>query len=255
MNIRNFALTYPQLMSQAQEKKWSDEQIIQLRKAYELGQRLFDGLYRGQQVPFICHLVRTASILLEENQPIEIVSAALVHAAYAAGYFKDMHHGGITPEHRSEIEHDLGEATELLVCDYDRFPWYRKKYIQMHLDKLESYSDREKQLVLMRIANELEDYIDYGMAYRGDFSQVKSEGYGSQVIELAHQLGRHELAEDLKQVFESHFSVRLPQIVLTNQRASFQLPALKWLKKSYLEKVKTKGKQILRDLLVSHEQN
>lgn len=248
MTVRNFALTYPQLMSQAQEKKLSDGHITQLRKAYELAERLFDGLYRAQHVPFICHLVRTASILLEEKQSIHVVSAGLAHAAYAAGYFQDMQHGKATPEHRFEIESHLGKETELLVYDYDQFPWYTKKSVQTHLDQFESYSDHQKNLILMRIANEFEDYLDYGMAYRGDFSQVKSEGYGNQVIELANKLSRRELAEELKQVFESHFNVCLPQIVVTNQKSSFQLPTLKWLKKSYFEKIQIKGKRLIKKI-------
>ncbi len=71
MNVRTFALTYPQLMNQAIDMKLAEEDLFHLRKAYELSERLFDGLYRGQHAPFLCHLVRTASILLAEKVSIK----------------------------------------------------------------------------------------------------------------------------------------------------------------------------------------
>ena len=250
MTIRNFALTYPQLMNQALRLKLNREEIIYLRKSYEFAAEIFDGLHRGQNVPFICHLVRVASILLEEKLPIEVVVAGLLHAAYAVGCFKDLRHGWATLEHRAEVRDRFGDEVELLIYDYDKFSWYKKECVEMRLNQLETSDNHEKQLILMRLANELEDYMDYGMEYRGVFPyQEKLRAYGAQAIELARRLGREQLADELNEAFESHFNVNLPSIVLTNQRMSYQLPTLKWLKKSYPERLRIRSKEFIQKLI------
>ena len=255
MKVRTFALTYPQLMNQAIRLKLADQDLIRLRKAYELSERWFDGLYRGQHVPFICHLVRTASILLEEKLSVEVVLAGLVHAVYAVGCFKDFRHGKATSDHRVEVRDELGEEVEQLIFDYDKFPWYRKDCIESHMDQFANYNLREKNLLLMRLANELEDYLDYGMAYRAVFPyREKVVAYGNLAIELANRLGHSQLADELKEVFEINLSSNLPKVVLMNQSSSFQLPALKWLKKSYFEKLRYKTEQFLAGLSGSKNQ-
>ena len=249
MTIRNFALTYPQLMFQAIESGKSERDLVYLRKAYETAESLFDGLYRGQHVPFIGHVVRTASILLVEQASIEVVGAGLLHAAYTVGCFSDFYHGKATDAHRQEIRQVVGPETELLIFDYDQCSWYQKECVQDHVDHVASYTLHQKNLILMRLANELEDYLDFGMAYRGTFPfRKKIEDYGDKTIKLAHFLGHWQLANELEQVFDAHLSANLPEVVLTNQKTSYQLPALKWLKKSYLEKLQIKGKQFFKNL-------
>ncbi len=249
MNIRNFALTYSQLMSQAIARGKSEQDLVSLRKAYETAESLFDGLYRGQHAPFICHAVRTASILLAEEASIEVVAAGLLHAAYAVGCFSDFYHGKATDAHREEIKRVVGHGTELLIFEYGQFSWYQKECVQDHMDHIASYTQQQKNLILIRLANELEDYLDLGMAYRGTFPfRKKIEDYGDKAIELAHFLGHWQLASELGQVFDAHLNIKLPDIVLTNQKNSYQLPALKWLKKSYLEKLQIKGKQFFKNL-------
>ena len=250
MNIRTFALTYPQLISQAIDMNLSEEDLVYLRKGYEVAQELFDGFYRGQNVPFICHVVRTASILLAERLPIEIALAGLLHAAYMVGCFKDFKHGGSSPEHRMQIKRDLGAEVESLVFDYQRFPWYKKECVQDHLNKLPSYGERERHLVLIRLANELEEYMDYGVAYRGAFPyREKINEYGDMAVEIARRLGHLELAGELQKAFEANLKLELPELLLTNHRYAFQLPHLKWLKKSYFERLQIKSRELIKKLV------
>jgi hypothetical protein len=68
--MRSFALTYPQLMNQAIAAALDTEAVVRLRATYELAERFADGVYRPQGEPFLCHLVRTASIVLAEGQPL-----------------------------------------------------------------------------------------------------------------------------------------------------------------------------------------
>jgi (p)ppGpp synthase/HD superfamily hydrolase len=82
--VRDFALTYPQLVRQAVTTGLDNQALRELREVFAVAQRYFDGLYRAGGQPFICHMVRTGSILLAEGKPLPLVEAALVHALYDA---------------------------------------------------------------------------------------------------------------------------------------------------------------------------
>ena len=62
--MTNYALTYPQLICQARDQGVDPEGLRRLRETYAFVERMVDGLYRAQGVPFSCHLVRAASIAL-----------------------------------------------------------------------------------------------------------------------------------------------------------------------------------------------
>jgi hypothetical protein len=85
--VATYALTYPQLMNQALSCDLSESDLLQLRSAHEFAQLFADGIYRAQDAPLLSHLVRTASILLAERQPVSVVLAGLLHAAYTLQYF------------------------------------------------------------------------------------------------------------------------------------------------------------------------
>src|SRR5262249_45274785 len=71
--VRDFALTYPQLARQAITAGLDDQALRDMRDVFEVAQRHYDGLYRASGQPFLCHMVRTASILLAEGKPLPLV--------------------------------------------------------------------------------------------------------------------------------------------------------------------------------------
>jgi len=83
--MRNFALTYAQFINQCIAADFSFQDLNKVSQAYELALKLFDGPYRVHKTPFICHLTRTSSILLGENQPIDVLTAGFLHAVYMNG--------------------------------------------------------------------------------------------------------------------------------------------------------------------------
>lgn len=247
MSVRTFAQTYPQLMSQALNHNLVEADLMRLRSAYEMAEDLFDGLYRAQHVPFICHLVRTASVLLEEKASIETVIAGLLHAAYSVGYFKDQKHGGATQEHRDALRSEVGEPVEALVFGYFNSRWYRKECVHEYLRDFDLYDPSQREILVVHLANELEDYLDLGMAYRGIYPyQDRIEAYGKEAVELAIRLGHPKLAAELETVFHKQLDSRLPRTVKTGQYGSYQLPMLKWLKKDYLERFWIRSKAWLK---------
>ncbi|GEM_PF-6074773 len=172
--------------------------------------------------------------------------AGLLHAAYTVGYFQDQRHGSATPTHRKELQASIGEVVEVLVFNYNESTWYKKEHLENYFETVKENNSNIKNLILMRLANELEDYLDYGMVYRGTFPfRERINAYGNLAIELAKRLGHLQLAEELNQVFQIHLDSNLPKIVFTNQSSCFQLPALKWLKKSYLEKLQYKTRKLI----------
>ena len=167
VTVRPFALTYPQLVNQAVAHGWDDATVGRLRCAYMFAERMTDGLYRGQGVPLICHLVRTASIVLAEGGQPDAVMAAMLHAAPMLHLF-----GGSRRRKTRERDWDTlcdaaGESVTRLVQAYEAFPWGCASALENHLQQLDRYDAETRTVLLMRMANELEDFIDGGMRYRG----------------------------------------------------------------------------------------
>ena len=204
-------------MNQALAENWDEPSLTRLRDAYGLAMEFFDGFYRAQQVPFICHLVRTASIVLAEKQPVETVAAALLHSCYMFG---------APDSRRNPLKQKLGDSVERLVCTYTEFPWRREEAVQAHLKNFSGLSSQERQVLAIRLANELEDHLDDSMVYRGAFPyQEWIKTRGKNIVELACLMEFNELARELEEAFQMTLSRRLPQTVLSHCRDAYELPA------------------------------
>ena len=67
INTEPLAQTYPQLINQLFAEKIAQTDILKIKIAFELALDFSDGIYRAQGVPLINHLIRTASILIQEK--------------------------------------------------------------------------------------------------------------------------------------------------------------------------------------------
>ena len=247
MSIRTFALTYPQLMSQALAQGMDTEALGQLRQAYEMAERIADGLYRGQGVPFVCHLVRTASIVLAERQPVEVVTASLLHSAYMLHCFEGCLRSPLTPSMRRQLQQAVPMEVEALVVAYDRLPWRSREAVTKHVEAVGAYSEMTRRLLVMRLANELEDYLDLGMAYRGAFPyRDRIASSGDLKVELARRLGLRVLAEELHQAYAAHLSCRLPARLTRNHAQAYELPRRRWGEMPLVQRAYTITKRRLR---------
>ena len=214
--MRNYALTYSQLINQALAQGFDEPSLKQLRKAYDIAVKFFDGFYRADGTPFLCHLVRTASIVLAEKQTAELTNAALLHSAYL---FK------APVSRRAYLKDQLGDSVEALVSGYTDFPWRQEKAVQTHLEKLKDYSLKERQLLILRLANELEDHLDDAMVYRGAFPYAGwISSSGEMIVELARQMKLKELALELETVFKATLLRKLPETFKRHCRDAHELP-------------------------------
>lgn len=252
MSIRPFALTYPQLMSQAFAQGWDEASLTRLRSGCEFAERAFTGLYRGQGVPFICHLVRSASIVLAERQPVPLVLATLLHAVYMLNTFDQRRFRQPAEAHHQYLRDAVGADVERLIQSYDRLPWYAASALESHLRQLEGYSQSMRQVLLMRLANELEDYLDLAMVYRGTYPfRDRITSLGDLMVELAVRMGSEELASELREAFDAHLKSRLPVVVQRQRRNAYLIPSRGWLAKSPWQRARTESKLLIQRLRVS----
>lgn len=74
-----------------------------------------------------------------------------------------------------------------------------------------------REVLLIRLANELEDHLDYAALYSGaaDYRRDVIKSYLFQCIDIAEKLDLPALASALSQAFEETLSTELPLALLT----------------------------------------
>jgi hypothetical protein len=219
------AQTNLQLYRQLAAQGWDAQGLAEVDNAYRHACRWFSGQYRPSGKPFVDHLVGTASAVGFETDRPPLVAAAVTHAAYQSG---DL---GPGIAHRSErarslVRCALGHEVELLVAAYDAFDWFPDG-LEQCLETPATLTPERRDLCLLRLANEWDDWVDSGMAVCG--KQVGAEhtpdtvgrmqelaialGYGSVAAGLADQLDEWGTADEWATTVrrtDDHSSVVVP---------------------------------------------
>ena len=156
--MRHFALTYPQLVGDLVDAGVDDAGIERAARVYEFAERMADGLYRPQGQPFLCHLVRVASITLAQQPPFPVALAAMVHASYELHQFRDSRRRPPDRRRRAQVAAAVGADVEELVHGYHDVPWASRA--SYHLTRPDDPRGSERFVVMMRLANDLEDLLD-----------------------------------------------------------------------------------------------
>jgi polysaccharide pyruvyl transferase CsaB len=223
--MRDYALTYPQLMSQALAAGYDTAALQALRRAFDLSEAMCDGLYRPSRAPFLCHLVRTSSIALAERAPLRVVQAALLHAAYRLDGFTGSRRRRAGTARRAQLRRSFGAEVEALLWAYQQHPWYRREAVEAHLERLAAYGPVQRAALLIRLADELEDCLDLALAYAGTpDAQPRVGDYGLACVQLAERLDHPDLARDLAEAFDQLRKSRLPEVVLLGRSLSYERP-------------------------------
>lgn len=198
----SYAQTNIQLFDQLRRDGYPPNQIDEAFKAHELAMPLFAGSYRQSGKTFIAHLVGTASILSSLHVTAELITAGLLHATYTHG---DFGNGvkGISSWKREKLKKAAGQEVEELVARYSRLLWTTTAIQTLHaaLHKMDSI---DRDVVLLRLTNELEDLLDSGLFY---WSAPKSrleyiERKGHLMVEIAARLGYPRLSAELADEME-----------------------------------------------------
>jgi len=212
-----YAQTNIQLFNQLQSEGYSEEERELVHRTYEFAMPLFTGLFLPSGKGFIDHLVGTASILASLHTRIEIVAAGLIHAAYLHGDFGGATKG-VSDAKRKKVRDAVGEKVEDYVNRYDRLPWGTREAIQTVDDHLADLGPIDRQVLLMRLANELEHELDLGNLY-GNKSEIEQkthqrhmESYGPMLVSMAKRLGAFRLATEIATASKNVASTRLPVV-------------------------------------------
>jgi (p)ppGpp synthase/HD superfamily hydrolase len=198
---RGYAHTNIQLYQQLQGEGYSIEEVGRVCQGYELARELFSCQYRPSGATFISHLVGTASILGTLRVPCEVVIAGLLHAAYPHGDFGEVR-TGISDHKRRKVRVVIGEIAEAYIANYAMRKWDEQAILH-HSQNLSNLSSIERNVLIMRLANELEDHLDLGILYCFNaLNRQKSlQGNYSILVELATSLGYPTLGEEFHRIF------------------------------------------------------
>jgi hypothetical protein len=234
-----YAQTNIQLFNQLHRAGYTADELQVVRTAYELAMRLFAGQFRASGKTFIAHLVGTASVLGSLRVGASLIAAGLLHAAYQRGDFGDRV-AGITDAKRDRLRADfpfggdgrVGAEVEAYIARYQSFPWGSKYICSYHRD-LNTMSGLDREVLLMRLANELEEYLDLGVLYHGDEARRGLnclDGNGRTLIAMAEQLGfpalGASLADAITEVANADFNPALRGLDARNK--SFVLAPLSY---------------------------
>lgn len=217
------ATSYPQFASQLSGSTFDSNAITLIRAAYDEASILFAGSVRGTGRSFVDHLIGTASgTLLGGGDEVD-VAAALLHAAYELGDFGGWSTGSSRP-HRDHIRSRHGSEVEAIVYRYHEMGW-GSRVAQSVLDGIDNLSPLDRRVVLIRVANALDDVMDGGLVISNKLSLAEYSRETLDVVcAIAERVADPVLAEYMKQEFE----VRAPEIrqelILGGVRSRVVLP-------------------------------
>ena len=223
-----YAQTNIQLFNQVRQQGYCNEDLTLFSQAYRFSLPLFSGRFRASGKTFFAHLAGTASVLASLGVDGPLVTAGLLHAAYTHGDFGDGRRG-MSDEKRARVRAVGGDRVEAYVARYASFRWDAQSIPEIP-QALGSLSQADRDVVTIRLANELDEYLDLGILYCGGDRQrvidytVKTERV---LVEIAERLGWPQLAAELRRVLDEALATQLPAGVLdaNGPDESFEVPS------------------------------
>lgn len=196
---------------------WETAHLVEMRDCYEFATTLFAGHCRASGKPFLAHLVGTASILAALGVEPATVAAGLLHAAYDQGDF------GITRwrNRRARVRVAIGGAAETLVWIYHERGWNDLAVVRAR-DGLDTLTKIDRTIVLMRLANELDDNLDLEMRYCHS-AKDQHRKHRDAIIAIARALHQPALAHALEEVYREADDGSWADSLAMNRAKSYQL--------------------------------
>lgn len=214
------AQTNLDLYAQLHELGCDEAQLLRIRDAYRLALKLFSDRYRANGKPFVAHLVGTASILAAAGTRPEVVAAGLLHAAYDNGDFVGSI-GIATEENRRVVRACAGAEIEQLVAAYHRLKW-KRAVVEALLPQQPAFSPEMREVLLMRLANEIEDHVGLGMRLCSETRAA--QGVPRELhIEIARALDRPDLVQALQDAYAANDSAHWAASLAEGHVASYRV--------------------------------
>jgi len=148
-----------QLYAQLMRLGFDEAELALVNRAYLFAARQTSSVLRGSGKPFACHLVGTAALIAEAGEGCVPVTASLLHAIYQDRV--PFPGNRPLPGRREYVGAHFGGDVETLVHEYHEFECAR----------LDAYTDEQlrqrRTVVMIRLADEIEDLLDGGVAMHG----------------------------------------------------------------------------------------
>jgi len=197
-----FAQTNIQLFNQLKQGGYAHSDLSSVATAYKLAMHLFTGQFRSSGKTFIAHLVGTGSILAELGTTAQLVAAGILHACYTNGDFDKFRAGAMSQTIRNRYRQLVGTEVEAYVDGYSSIRW-NTETIAAACSKIDAIEAIERNVLLMRLANELEEYSDCGLIYCSSQKYQRYMKRSDLVVDLAEKLRLPILAAWLRDASET----------------------------------------------------
>jgi hypothetical protein len=210
--MAEIAQTNLQLFNQLIAAGWPDANLDRIQAAYALANDLFAGKMRSSGKTFLEHLVGTASAVATAGGRPALVHAALLHATYTVGEFGDGQRNAVESK-RAAVRAVIGIEAEELVADYATLD-YSANTIQDWQQRAHILSPREHDLAVLRLANEVDEHIDFGTRYSDrNGHPMSSDSVFKTLIVLAYKLDELVLADLMERIRISEADVAVPVVL------------------------------------------
>jgi hypothetical protein len=119
----------------------------------------------------------------------------------------------------------LGSDVEALVYAYEQLPWYSAVALDKHISALEYMPETMRNALLIRLADELEEWLDLGLAFKdGDQVACRIDAYGERCIRLAESMAVEELVIQMRGAAARYRDLQLPVEVVLHRNRVYERP-------------------------------
>lgn len=226
-----YAQTIVQLYRQLTDLGFDESDLLRVKKAHEFAARLHSARFRASGRGFMAHLIGTASLLSQFTRDLDIILTGLLHAVYDQGDFGDGRRTMTEPK-RKIVRGLVGDGIESRIAIYSEMSW-APGMAQQLLDRFDALSEAERDSVLVRLINELDDFIEQDVLYSTDYSNRIEQLVrdSAAMSELATLLGQPALAMTLRDVTIDLAQAQIPESIRSSASFCFDIVPPSYLRR------------------------
>lgn len=195
------AETIVELFNQLSGQGYAAEDLRLVHRGYALAAPLYTCQYRSSGRSLIDHAVSTASTVAALAAPTPLVAATLLHAVYLHGDFGTRLRR-VSADQRARVRRTVGDAAEEILDRYTAFEWTAGT-ISAVGERLPAFDEIQRQVVLMRLADQLDIYGTRDGLYCNNLAQRRNlaQTHGPVVVAMAEALGFPTLSAALARAY------------------------------------------------------
>lgn len=194
------------------------EDLLRAQHTYRVCCKLFNGRYRKTERAFICHAVGTGSSMAYFDRRIDLILAAMLHAAYDSGQYPDGRFGP-TDNHRRWLAKQVGTSVENIVAAYTNFDFNAGQPEELAVRPIPA---EQHDCYLIALVHEVDDMADCGLALSPKYGRSIASRVAA-CVHLARQLEREELAHTLEGHARRYADVQWTDALVSKSLEGFRI--------------------------------